>query len=511
MSHAVAVCWLVTSAAAAHGDAPSHVKGDAPSRAKELLNTVHNTLNNIVGLATELKVASTTESTTTRTEGSAKLDHIISQAMSAQSSVASLFMHPGTALHRQPQQAHSPLHGTADYPEAHRHSRNTQHSTVHTGRRGHSLSTPGNLSASADPWASSIDEGSAAAAAAPTPAGSSAGHSALLLPFCVDGDPQQVSLSCTQIAGAAAGLCAGLLRIQQASCAQLSDHAFVQSLVERVGLTPDGRGSALYGKAAASIVPVHGKSAKHKVGLWQNPMQIAAALIHVGSRVAVHRYIEVGVYTAWTCGFVSTFLRRVGTPGAFRAHAVDITHSAIATGTRTLLPRINVSYISRDKLVLPPEHPFYDFCFIDGDHRYSGVLRDYDAFSPSCTYMMFHDIQDTSTLHLGNFSGGVPLFWAHLRAHVRPSRLAEFTHQPPEVPFPTFGLGVVAPNEQRTSAPDVAVSQWPHWSDFDSGDASAEPLARELCRFNHTRLCQMGAHGILNGQKAHLWAAKKSS
>ena len=265
MSHAVAVCWLVTSAAAAHGDAPSHVKGDAPSRAKELLNTVHNTLNNIVGLATELKVASTTESTTTRTEGSAKLDHIISQAMSAQSSVASLFMHPGTALHRQPQQAHSPLHGTADYPEAHRHSRNTQHSTVHTGRRGHSLSTPGNLSASADPWASSIDEGSAAAAAAPTPTGSSAGHSALLLPFCVDGDPQQVSLSCTQIAGAAAGLCAGLLRIQQASCAQLSDHAFVQSLVERVGLTPDGRGSALYGKAAASIVPVHGKSAKHKV------------------------------------------------------------------------------------------------------------------------------------------------------------------------------------------------------------------------------------------------------
>ena len=248
-----------------------------------------------------------------------------------------------------------------------------------------------------------------------------------------------------------------------------------------------------------------------QVGLWQNPMQIAAALIHVGSRVAVHRYIEVGVYTAWTCGFVSTFLRRVGTPGAFRAHAVDITHSAIATGTRTLLPRINVSYISRDKLVLPPEHPFYDFCFIDGDHRYSGVLRDYDAFSPSCTYMMFHDIQDTSTLHLGNFSGGVPLFWAHLRAHVRPSRLAEFTHQPPEVPFPTFGLGVVAPNEQRTSAPDVAVSQWPHWSDFDSGDASAEPLARELCRFNHTRLCQMGAHGILNGQKAHLWAAKKSS
>ena len=46
---------------------------------------------------------------------------------------------------------------------------------------------------------------------------------------------------------------------------------------------------------------------------------------------------------------------------------------------------------------------------------------------------MFHDIQDTSTMHLKNFSGGVPLFWAHLTAHVQRSRLAEFTFQPPEV------------------------------------------------------------------------------
>lgn len=41
---------------------------------------------------------------------------------------------------------------------------------------------------------------------------------------------------------------------------------------------------------------------------------------------------------------------------------------------------------------LPPDVAGYDFCFIDGDHGYAGVRRDYVAFSPACKYMMFHDM-----------------------------------------------------------------------------------------------------------------------
>jgi hypothetical protein len=205
-------------------------------------------------------------------------------------------------------------------------------------------------------------------------------------------------------------LCHGLLRLQRSSCAELASESYVQSLVLQVGLHPDGRGSSLYGSnASQSIVSVHGKSARGKVGWWQSPVQLAAALIHVGSNVDVQRYIEVGVFTAWTCCFVSAYLRRVGTFGAFRGFAVDITTAAMAQGTRNLLPHLNVSFMLRSKLPTPFNiynyedkitpmrrelySTTYDFCFIDGDHVYTGVRRDYSLFSPACTYMMFHDIQ----------------------------------------------------------------------------------------------------------------------
>ena len=75
-------------------------------------------------------------------------------------------------------------------------------------------------------------------------------------------------------------LCQGLLRLQRSSCAELASESYVQSLVLQVGLHPDGRGSSLYGSnASQSIVSVHGKSARGKVGLWQSPVQLAAASI----------------------------------------------------------------------------------------------------------------------------------------------------------------------------------------------------------------------------------------
>lgn len=274
------------------------------------------------------------------------------------------------------------------------------------------------------------------------------------LPFCVDGEPGHMTLTpqtCDRVQGAARWLCNGAMHLQRATCAQLADHAFMRAAVESVGLTPDARGSALYGNASHHMVEVHGTAARKKVGLWQNPTQLAAALIHIGSHVPVHRYIEVGVYTgkqsrtpscthmpcaqcetlakhyccaclrafvvwavtlqkrytafnlltlacvvacrytlvaAWTCCFISAYLRRVSPLGDFRGYAVDVTSVAIAVGTKSLLSKLNVSYVKRGydgKMFGAP--PPYDFCFVDGDHAYSGVKRDYEFFSPSCSYM----------------------------------------------------------------------------------------------------------------------------
>lgn len=151
-------------------------------------------------------------------------------------------------------------------------------------------------------------------------------RSGRILPFCSDGDAAHVTLAdaCERdIKGAAQGLCVGLLRMQRASCRELGDRDFLVSMVGMVGLKPDQRAETLYGNFSSKMATwVHGKSARDKVGLWQNPVQLAEAMIHVGSSARVKRYIEVGVFTAWTCCFISAYLRRVGPIGAFQGRCV---------------------------------------------------------------------------------------------------------------------------------------------------------------------------------------------
>ena len=68
------------------------------------------------------------------------------------------------------------------------------------------------------------------------------------------------------------------------------------------------------------------------------------------------------------------------TPHTLAGFAVDISARAIAQGTIALFRPLNVTYIDRKRVSLPGPEP-YDFCFIDGDHGYAGVRRDYVAFS----------------------------------------------------------------------------------------------------------------------------------
>ena len=81
------------------------------------------------------------------------------------------------------------------------------------------------------------------------------------------------------------------------------------------------------------------------------------------------------------------------------------------------------------RLLKPTRRPLIDLCFIDAQHSYEGVKEDYAEFAPHCRSAMFHDIQDMSTWHLGNNSGGVPAFWDHLTSSVRPHRVTAITFQ----------------------------------------------------------------------------------
>merc|ERR1712048_1036828 len=93
------------------------------------------------------------------------------------------------------------------------------------------------------------------------------------------------------------------------------------------------------------------------------------------------------------------------------------------------------------KDVLPIMRDHYDLCFIDGDHGFKGVERDFLTLLGRCTTYMFHDI-------VNNRAMGVDPFWKKMRASEYTYgdyifELEECIYQPKESDHRMMGIGLV--------------------------------------------------------------------
>jgi hypothetical protein len=154
-----------------------------------------------------------------------------------------------------------------------------------------------------------------------------------------------------------------------------------------------------------------------RAGLWQDPKQLASALIEATAHGEVLSYVELGVHTAWTACTVGAYLSRMTTK-AFHGLAVDSSREHVAKYTADLLERLNMRFMTRnafDMLLqqqphLQPQQPqqrahvarLFDLCFIDADHDYMGVRTDYESLAPRCSdWMMQRCTVYCTGLHLG--------------------------------------------------------------------------------------------------------------
>lgn len=264
-------------------------------------------------------------------------------------------------------------------------------------------------------------------------------------------------------------LCVACNRIRSATCQQVNDVHFLESIIHSVGLVHDHRARDLYGSAAQYMLPNSPSSKYAATGLWQNPGQLAPAMHFLGAMNSSSRpisYLELGIFSGWTATLMASWLTRLAGSQAkfFHGTAVDI-NAESSRPVRSLMQQANVHFTLRKELLLSPRDR-YDLCFIDGDHSFKGVRADYEYFAPHCGMMMFHDTVDSSSW-LGKNGlrsktttpGSVPLLWAQLRRSVQPERIVEFVEQNGNR-LPAFGLGILLANQNGTCEPSRPLEPW---------------------------------------------------
>jgi cephalosporin hydroxylase len=175
--------------------------------------------------------------------------------------------------------------------------------------------------------------------------------------------------------------------------------------------------------------------------IWQYPSQFVPYMLNVLVPYNIRSYIEIGCRWGGTFVLTVEYLQRLRGVHAVTGTAVDVINSPVreycATTPNTTF-MIADSHSSTFEAYVADKH--YDLVFIDGDHSYEGVAKDFSVMEAHGDVFVFHDIVNDACL-------GVVRMWNELKAtRADDFRFLEFTDQYKEVTARTghsyLGIGV---------------------------------------------------------------------
>lgn len=213
---------------------------------------------------------------------------------------------------------------------------------------------------------------------------------------------------------------------------QLRSVSTLEQIIKEVGLHNDDRVASHYGVEDKYII---------SGGMLQQPRQFAEALVFLSNR-EIKSYLEIGTFYGTGTVFITSYLS-VFNP-ELKTITVDNVRS-IDPGTLNLLSQegINIQQVfgTSDSL----KGTVSDLCFIDGDHNYEWVERDYQNVGRFAKLCMFHDIIDGWVADQLSDGGSIQQ-WAELKEKFPKRRFYEFTYHPTNAKY--FGLGIMIKGEK---------------------------------------------------------------
>jgi predicted O-methyltransferase YrrM len=130
-----------------------------------------------------------------------------------------------------------------------------------------------------------------------------------------------------------------------------------------------------------------------KIKIW--PDELARFLLFIHKyKNEINSYLELGTGSGGTFYVIDSYLRHIN-PNMNKSLTIDVYDT-----TNTTFKEYKEKNLLAFKSIMKTHEfkidRYYDLCFIDADHTYEAVKRDYNIVKDYCKFIAFHDIVTTN-------------------------------------------------------------------------------------------------------------------